>query len=101
MNSKCVTRLNPVHSRGHSSHDSAADFESRMAPEQGFEPSTLRLIDLCHPFRNSDSNSLSAAAYRQLPWFATGVAVQTALMAFQRGSMLLIAIDVSQEVQLW
>ena len=55
---------------------------SDLAPDRGFEPRTLRLTDRCTPFRNAASNSLSAAEYRQLPPFATGVAVRNTVIRF-------------------
>src|SRR2546426_6547080 len=39
----------------------------------------LRLTARCSPFRNGSLNSLSAAACRQIPRFAPGVAVRRAL----------------------
>jgi hypothetical protein len=74
---------------------------SDLAPERGFEPRTLRLTDRCSPFRNDCPCSQSAAECRRSPACIAGVAVQTARMACRLGSMLLIAIDVSQEVERW
>jgi hypothetical protein len=49
---------------------------SKLAPGRRFELRTLRLTDRRRPFRNRDLNSPSAAEYRQIPPFATGVAVR-------------------------
>ncbi len=54
-----------------------------LAPGRRLELRTLRLTDRRRPFRNSDSNPLSAAACHQMPLFATGVAVQTKLAIAQ------------------
>ncbi len=44
-----------------------------LAPDQGFEPRTLRLTDRCTPFKNRRSSTATIAGCRQMPWFLSAL----------------------------
>jgi hypothetical protein len=71
----------------------ASVLSSILAPGRRFELRTLRLTDRCAPFKNRDPCSPSVAECRQMPGFATGVAVCARWAAHEAVTVVLVVMN--------